>query len=76
MRRLFYRLADKTVVVAESDSDPLTIADARDGKTLGQYWPRVRLASTPTTACARRCASASRSCSCRAPDVRLASSMK
>jgi urea transport system permease protein len=34
--RLFYRLADKLVVVAASDSDPLTIADARDGKALGQ----------------------------------------
>src|SRR5262245_48930290 len=34
--RLFYRLADKLVVVAESDSDPLTISDAKNGQKLGQ----------------------------------------
>jgi urea transport system permease protein len=34
--RLFYRLADKRVVVADSDSDPLTIADAVNGQKIGQ----------------------------------------
>jgi urea transport system permease protein len=34
--RLFYRLADKLVVVAASDSDPLSITDAATGKSLGQ----------------------------------------
>jgi urea transport system permease protein len=34
--RLFYRLADKLVVVAASDSDPLTLADAKTGQSLGQ----------------------------------------
>jgi len=34
--RLFYRLADKlVVVVADKDADPLSAADARDGKSLG-----------------------------------------
>jgi urea transport system permease protein len=34
--RLFYRLADKAVVVARQDSDPLLISDARNGQSLGQ----------------------------------------
>ena len=34
--RLFYRLADKLVVVAASDSDPLIIVDAKSGQSLGQ----------------------------------------
>ncbi len=34
--RLFYRLADKLVVVAKSDSDPLDLAAAKDGQALGQ----------------------------------------
>ncbi len=34
--RLFYRLADKLVVVAASDTDPLVISDAKTGKALGQ----------------------------------------
>ncbi len=34
--RLFYRLADKLVVVAASDSDPLDITDAKNGQALGQ----------------------------------------
>jgi urea transport system permease protein len=33
--RLFYRLTDKLVVIADSDSDPLTIAEAGSGKKLG-----------------------------------------
>jgi len=33
--RLFYRLADKRVVVADSDSDPLIISDAVNGQKLG-----------------------------------------
>jgi len=32
--RLFYRLTDKIVVVAEKDSDPLTVVDARTGQAL------------------------------------------
>jgi urea transport system permease protein len=34
--RLFYRLADKLVVVARQDSDPLSISDARNGQSLGE----------------------------------------
>ena len=34
--RLFYRLADKLVVVAANDSDPLTLSDAGSGAPLGQ----------------------------------------
>jgi urea transport system permease protein len=34
--RLFYRLTDKQIVVAVSDSDPLVIADAKTGQSLGQ----------------------------------------
>jgi urea transport system permease protein len=34
--RLFYRLADKLVVVAETDSDPLAIVDAISGQALAQ----------------------------------------
>ncbi len=34
--RLFYRLADKLVVVAASDSDPLVVTDAKTGQGLGQ----------------------------------------
>jgi urea transport system permease protein len=34
--RLFYRLADKVVVVALQDLDPLQISDARNGQSLGQ----------------------------------------
>ncbi len=34
--RLFYRLADKQVVVAVSDSDPLVLSDAQNGRSLGQ----------------------------------------
>jgi urea transport system permease protein len=35
--RLFYRLSDKVVVItSQQDADPLSIADARSGKALGQ----------------------------------------
>jgi urea transport system permease protein len=34
--RLFYRLADKLVVVAEADSDPLNVTDAKNGQALGE----------------------------------------
>jgi len=34
--RLFYRLADKLVVVAAKDTDPLAVTDARSGAALGQ----------------------------------------
>src|SRR6478609_10989627 len=34
--RLFYRLADKLVVVAAKDTDPLAVTDARNGAALGQ----------------------------------------
>jgi urea transport system permease protein len=34
--RLYYRLADKLVVVARQEADPLSIADARTGQALGQ----------------------------------------
>src|SRR6478735_1920232 len=32
--RLFYRLSDKLVVVAQKDADPLTVVDARTGQVL------------------------------------------